>query len=239
MSLVGRGEIVDCGNPKLQIFITLNGVRTNPADLEFAIFDLADPANPAQTFPATGFQPVDPANDCPLGQRLETGRFTALWTVPLDEPLTQHKITWRFRAQQGQPQQEFESPFNVVSAAGSAESPDVQAFRARFPDFSDPVQYPPELVSEVLSEAAECVDSECFGLKTDRARRYYAAHLLSYVTGGARAQGATSVRAGPAGKTWDAAKIRFEATSYGQRYIFLARSACGSGRVLCRSGVLT
>jgi hypothetical protein len=187
---------------------------------------------PVQTFPVAGFQAVDPGNNCPVGQRLSTGRFTSVWPVPLTEPLTNHKITWRFREVSGGIQQEFEQPFNVVSVAGAADPTDVAAFRARFPDFADPAQFPASLISLVLLEAYNCVDPVCFGAKTATAQNYYAAHLLAYATGGARAKGATSVTAGSASISWGDAKTGFATTAYGQHYQFLAR-ACGGGMVLC------
>ena len=146
-TLVQRGEVIDCSNPKLDVFTTVSGVKTNVAELEFAIFDIVDEQNPVQTFPPVGFQPVDPLNDCPAGQRLSTGRYTAVWTVPLTEPLTNHKITWRFRLNSGDPWQEFEQPFNVVTVAGSTGPVDVAEFRCRFPDFADTDQFPAELWS--------------------------------------------------------------------------------------------
>lgn len=109
----------------------------------------------------------------------------------------------------------------------------VAAFRLRFPDFVDDVQFSDDLIGLVLSEADNSVDSVCFGSQTTIARQYYAAHLLAYVTGGARAKGASSVAAGSANISWDTAKINFGATAYGQHYQFLARSECGGGRVLC------
>lgn len=232
-TLVERNEVIDCSNPKLDLFTTLNGVLTDVAELEFAIFDIVDPMNPVQTYPVAGFESLDPLNDCPVGQRLGTGHYTALWTVDAAEPLTNHKITWRFRLNLGDPQQEFEQPFNVVSAAGSTDPVDVAAFRTRFPDFADPNQFSADLIAEVLSEAIDDLDERCFGAtKIQRARQYYAAHLLTYPTGGARARGATSVTAGPASISWDAAKQNLSATAYGQRVQFMARM-CAGAKVLC------
>ncbi len=232
-TLVERLEVIDCSNPKLDVFITLNGVLVNPFSLTFAIFDIANPLLPVQTFPVAGFEPVDPANDCPVGQRISTGHLTSVWTVDVAEPLTNHKITWRFALNSGDAEQEFEQPFNVVSVAGAQDPVDVADFRCRFPDWADQAQFPPELISKALTEANNCVDAVCFGLKTDIAREYYAAHLLAYVTGGARAKGATNVSAGSASIGWDAAKMNLDATAYGQHYQFMARGECGSARVLC------
>ncbi len=231
-TLVERGEVIDCSNPKLDIFTTLNSVLANVAELSFAIFDINAPATPVQTFPVAGFEAVDPLNDCPVGQRISTGRFTAVWTVDLAEPLTNHKITWRFKLNTGDPEQEFEQPFNVVSVAGAVDPVDVAAFRERFPDYADQSQFPADLIALVLTEANNCVDANCFGLKITIARQYYAAHLLAYVTGGARAKGASSVAAGSASISWDTAKRDFASTAYGQHYQFLAR-ACTGGQVLC------
>ena len=233
-TLVARGEVIDCSNPKLDIFLTVSGVKTNPFDLEFAIFDIVDPGVPVQTFPlpAGTFEPVDPANDCPVGQRISTGRFTAVWTVDLAEPLTNHKISWRFRMTNGGTQQQFEQPFNVVSIAGSVDPVDVEAFRCRFPDYSDPTQFPAKLISLVLLEAVNCLDPTCFEDKLEIAQQYYAAHLLAYATGGARAKGASSVSAGSASISWDTAKLDFSSTAYGQHFKRLARM-CTGGQVLC------
>ena len=231
-TLVERGEVLGCSNQKLDLFTTLNGVPANVAELTFAIFDINVPAVPVQTFPVAGFESLDPLNDCPVGHRISTGRFTAEWTVDLAEPLTNHKITWRFKLNTGDPEQEFEQPFNVVSVAGAVDPVDVEAFRERFPDFADQSQFPASLISLVLTEANNCVDAVCFGLKTTIARQYYAAHLLSYGTGGARSKGASSVTAGPSSISWDTAKTNFAATAFGQHYQFLAR-ACTGGQVLC------
>lgn len=233
-TLVERGEVIDCSNPKLDLFITLSGVLTNPFDLEFAIFDIADPMNPVQTFPVAGFQSVDPGNDCPVGQRLSTGRFTAVWTVPLTEPLTNHKITWRFRLNSGDPQQEFEQPFDVVTIAGASDPVDVTAFRTRFPDFADPAQWPASLLTEIFNEAACLIDPTCFGAtKLAIATQYLVAHLASYATQGGRAGGAQSVSAGMASINWGAGANDLSATAYGQRYQKLARVHCGGPMVLC------
>lgn len=232
-TLVEPNEVIDCSNPKLDLYTHLSGVLTDVAELEFAIFDISIPATPVQTYPVAGFQVLDPANLCPIGHKLSTGRYTAEWTVPAAEPLTNHKITWRFRLTLGGAQQEFEQPFNVVTVSGGPDPIDVAAFRVRFPDFADVVQFPAELITEVLSEATDDLDEDCFGAtKIQRARQYYAAHLLAYNTGGARAKGATSVTAGSASISWDAAKQNFEATAYGQRFRFMARM-CAGGMVLC------
>lgn len=231
-TLVEPNEVVDCSNPKLDLFTSLNGVLTNVAEVSFAIFDIAIPAAPVQTFPVAGFQAIDPGNLCPTGQRLSVGRYTALWTVDGAEPLTNHKITWRFALTVGGTVQEFEQPFNVVAIAGGADPVDVEAFRCRFPDFADPAQWPAKLISLALEEACDDLDPLCFGLKLERAKQYYAAHLLAYATGGARAKGAASVAAGSASISFDTAKTGFEATAYGQRYIMMARM-CVGGTVIC------
>lgn len=109
----------------------------------------------------------------------------------------------------------------------------IASFRIRFPDFADVVQFPDALVGEVLSEAADDLDPECFGpSKIERAQQYYAAHLLAFQTGGARAKGASSVSAGSASISWDTAKMHFDATPYGQRFQFMARM-CTGAQVVC------
>ena len=232
-ALVQRGEVIDCSNPKLDLFTTVSGVKTNVFSLEFQIFDINVPAAPVQTFPLAGRESIDVDNDCPTGQRLSTGRYTALWTVDLAEPLTPHKISWFFRLTASVPEQFHEQPFDVVSVAASVDPLNVQQFRTRFPAYADQLQFPTDLLIEVLDEAIACVDPACFGPDfTVRAQNYLAAHLLAYSTDGARAKGATSVRAGSAGITFDAAHMNLQATGYGQRYLMLARK-CTGGMVVC------
>lgn len=231
-TLIARDETIDCSNPKLDIFIDLDGILVDVEALEFAIFDIDDPMVPVQTFPVAGFQALDPANSCPVGQKISVGRYTAVWVVPSAEPLTDHKITWRFRLNAGDPFQEDEFTFNVVTVAGSQDPADVAAFRKRFPDFADAMQWPANLISCVLGEASEELDPNCFGTDLEKAKRYYAAHLLSYPTGGARAKGASSVAAGPANISWDTAKENLAATAYGQQLRRLMRM-CTGGQVVC------
>lgn len=231
--LVEPNEVIDCSNPKLFLFTTLNELLTNVAEAEFAIFDIVDPMFPVQTFPVAGFQAINVTDLCPTGQRISTGKYTALWTVAAAEPLTSHKITWRFRLNLGDPQQEEETPFNVVSVAGSTDPINVALFRGRFPDFSDPIQFPAALLLEVLNEAQFVLDPTCFGpLLYDVAVRYLAAHLLTFTTGGARARGANAVSAGSASVSWDTSRTNWGATAYGQKVLSLAR-LCTGATIVC------
>ncbi len=223
--------VVDCSNPLLDIYTTLNEVLANPATLEWIIFDITNEAAPVQVFPLAGRFTVNQSL-CPTGQRIALGHFTALYTVPAAEPVGKRKIRW-FINYVGQSEFVIEQPFDITTdTVPTGETAATTAFRARFPDFADLTQFPSELILLVLDEATNDVDAICFELKITRARQYYAAHLLSYVTGGARAKGATSVAAGSASISWDTAKLNFGATAYGQHYQFLAR-ACGGSQVLC------
>lgn len=106
------------------------------------------------------------------------------------------------------------------------------SFRIRFPDFADAVQFPDALILEALDEASFFVDTLCFGTQTERARQYFAAHLIAFVTSGARAKGVSSVGAGPSSLSFETARLNFAATAYGQRYQLMARS-CTGAQVLC------
>lgn len=231
-TIIARNEVLDCSNPKLDIFTVSGPTRVDVFSLEFIIFDIAIPAAPVQTFPVAGRATVD-LTACPGGDRLGVGHYHAEWTVDALEPLTPHKISWFIKLLGTSPEVISEQPFDVVSVVGVTDPADVEAFRLRFPDFADQTQFPASLITLVLNEATVDLDPTCFGtLLIEQAKQYYAAHLLAYVTGGARAKGASSVSAGSASISWDTAKMDFNATAYGQRYVFMARM-CTGATVVC------
>lgn len=231
--LVQRGEVLGCANPKLTLDVEFGGVLVDPISVEFAVFDM-DTGSPVQTFPGTPgtFEPLI-LTDCPTGQRLATGQYAASWTVDAAQPQTLHRITWQWQRSALEPIETLDFDFNVAAVVATAvESPQVCAFRARFPGASDPLEVPAELIELALEEATEDVGEAVFGARVDRARRYYAAHLVFFATDGARASGANSVTAGSASVTYGEAKRDFAATSYGQQYTMIARRMTGGG-VVC------
>lgn len=231
--LVQRSEVLGCANPKLTLDVVFGGVLVDPISVEFAVFDM-DTGSPVQTFPVTpGTSQALTLTDCPTGQRLATGQYAANWTVDAAEPQTLHRITWRWQRSATDPVETLDFDFNVAAVVATAvESPEVCAFRARFPDASDPLEVPGELIELALEEATLFVSDAVYGAKAELARRYYAAHLLFAATGGARAKGATLVAAGSASVAYDAARQDFSTTIYGQQFRFIARSVTGGG-VVC------
>lgn len=221
--------VVDCSNPLLDIWTTLNGIVTDPVTLEWIIFDITNEAVPVQLAPAAGRFLVDAA-DCPTGQRLALGRYTALYTVPSGELVGKRKIRW-FINYAGHSEFRLEQPFDITTdTVPTGETPATTAFRARFPIFADINQFPAELILLVLQEAIDGLDPLCFGSQLERAQQYYAAHLLAFVTDNGRLK--TSVTAGPSSISWDAAKEGLSSTGFGQHYQMMARRGCGA-QVLC------
>lgn len=136
MALVARNEVINCANPRLDIYLKKSGVDVDVAILEFQIFDISTPAKvitPLQVFPVIvdDREPLDPTQDCPTGHRLSTGHFTAEWTVPIDQALGSHEIRWFFKETAPSPEETFEEEFEVSSIAASSADlyVTVQSFR--------------------------------------------------------------------------------------------------------------
>lgn len=73
----------------------------------------------------------------------------------------------------------------------------VAEFRTRFPEFSDPAEYPDPRIQLFIDDSVEDIGSEetrwCG--KYDRAQAYYVAHLISSADG--TATGSSSAKVGP------------------------------------------
>lgn len=116
MPALTRNEVSDCSNPKLDVYTNDSyGVPTNVAQLEFQIFEkVTDPNNPIQVYPLSGRQSVN-LNACPVGDRVETGRYVARYVVPASAPLGTHEIRWFVKATVGSQEQYFNEEFQVNS----------------------------------------------------------------------------------------------------------------------------
>lgn len=116
MASVARDEAINCSNPKLDLFTTVNGYSVDVAVLEYAIFE------DDGTTVVVARTALDPATDCPTGARLSTGRYSlgpTGWTVPSALPLGTYKITWYFQLTASSPEQSFTEDFEVLSVVGN------------------------------------------------------------------------------------------------------------------------
>jgi len=120
MAALARGQTSDCTQPILDLFTTVNGVRTDMHAVSFRIYEkVTDPNNPVQVYPAVvgDKEPVDVVNLCPTGQKLGTGRYVALYTPPLAALLGTHLIEWFFQLTVSSPEQNFCEEFEVLPEA--------------------------------------------------------------------------------------------------------------------------
>lgn len=122
MAALARGQSSSCTNPVLDLFTTVNGVLTDVAELEYTISEeITTPGTPIQVFPVAGRATVDVATLCPTGDKLSTGRFVALWDVPLTELIGTHLICWFFKLTPTSPEQTSSEDFEVIAEViGSA-----------------------------------------------------------------------------------------------------------------------
>lgn len=113
-----RGEVSDCSNPKLDVFTRdQNGVPINVSELSFQIFDkVTNPGTPIQIYPNSGRQNVD-LNPCPTGNRVDTGRYVAVYTIPLNSPIGTYEIRWYTKLTPSSPEQTFSEEFEVLADA--------------------------------------------------------------------------------------------------------------------------
>lgn len=230
-----RSEVVDCSNPKLDIYLTTGpgGPLVDPFILEYTISDNTG-GSPVQVFPATGRATVDLA-DCPTGEKLGTGHYVALWTVPDTEPLGSHLLCWFFKASSGSPENTSQEDFDVAAITGAPDFDNVTVatFRIRFPQFASVSS---ELIQVVIDEACRRIgDGTCFGTRLTDAKHYLAAHLLE-LAGAARGAGKASVSAGAASVSYitqTAGPESYDITGYGRLYRDLFRMCGPAARVLC------
>lgn len=114
MPALARNQASSCSNPILDIFTKVNGVLTDVAVLEFAIFeDVTTPGTPIQVYPGSGRQAVNLAL-CPTGEKISTGRFVAEYTPPITELIGTHIIVWYFKLTLASPEQSFSEEFEVL-----------------------------------------------------------------------------------------------------------------------------
>jgi len=120
MPALTRGEVSDCSSPKLDVFMRDGtGVPVNVAELSFQIFEkVTTPGTPIQVFPAAaGTRQVVNLNACPAGDRVNTGRYVAVWTAPLNAVIGTWEVRWFTRLTAGSPEQTFAEEFEVLSSA--------------------------------------------------------------------------------------------------------------------------
>lgn len=115
-----RGELVDGGNAKLEVFFTDSAAGGGLIDvntLEFTISEReSSPPTLTQTFPATGRQTVDVTALFPTGDKLGTGHYAARYTVPITQVLGEHVIKWFYKVTPTSPEKCFAEEFQVEAA---------------------------------------------------------------------------------------------------------------------------
>jgi hypothetical protein len=106
-------------------FLTVNGVLTDAAVVEFRIFDITGGLPGTQVFPATVGDWEDVSN---APGHFSVGSYYAYdnanaqgWTPPLTQPIGTHRIEWRWKITAGAPYQSGAEDFEVlVQSAGSS-----------------------------------------------------------------------------------------------------------------------
>ena len=117
MPALARLQPSNCANPVLDIFTHVGGVLVDISVLQFQIFEkVSDPLVPHQVYPPVvgTRQDVDVVNLCPLGQKLTTGHYVAIWTPPVDELVGTHEIRWFFKLTPSSPEQTMREEFEVL-----------------------------------------------------------------------------------------------------------------------------
>jgi hypothetical protein len=94
MVRIALGDSSDDVTPILDVQISSGGVLTDPATLEFVIYDLTS-GSPVQVFPVSGRQAIVIAAP-PTGSQIATGHFFAPWTAPTTLNVGTHRIDWFF-----------------------------------------------------------------------------------------------------------------------------------------------
>jgi hypothetical protein len=96
-----------------------SGVPVNVSEVSFQIFEkISTPGTPIQTFPLpAGTRESVDLNACPTGDRVDTGRYVAVYTVPLDALIGTWEIRWFTKLTPGSPEQTFAEEFEVLSSA--------------------------------------------------------------------------------------------------------------------------
>lgn len=118
---IARGQQSSCADPVLDLWTTVGGLKVDLDSLEFTISELVtDPDNPTQVYPGVGRATVDVTQSCADGGgRISLGHWVADWTVPDNELVGNHVITWFFKLTAASPEQTFTELFEVVPVVGS------------------------------------------------------------------------------------------------------------------------
>lgn len=123
MAAIAPGQTANCSNPVLDVYFQGAGILTDVASLEYIIFDNTNQNSPVQVYPSSGRATVNLA-DCPTGGRLSKGHYCASWTVPDDEVIGSHAITWFFKLTNTSPEQTFTETFEVLPVVGGSSDND-------------------------------------------------------------------------------------------------------------------
>lgn len=115
MPALARLQTSDCANPALDIFTSVNGVLANIFSAEYQIFDKTS-GTPVQVYPVTlgNRATVDVNQLCPAGQKISTGRYVALWTVPSAAPVGTYEIKWYIKLTSSVAEQVYIEEFEVL-----------------------------------------------------------------------------------------------------------------------------
>jgi hypothetical protein len=102
----------------LDIFTKVSGVPTDVSELAFQVFEkVTNPGSPIQVYPATvGARQSVNMNLCPVGGKLNTGRYHASYTVPLNAIIGTYEIRWFFKLLPSSSEQQFFEEFEVLGA---------------------------------------------------------------------------------------------------------------------------
>lgn len=109
MTALLRDEVVNCTNPKLDVFLQTSGNPVNVYSLEWRIVNASD----VQVYPPSGRAVANIGVDCPTGDRIATGHYVARYTVPDLEAAELHRIDWYFKLFATSPEQKFSEEFDV------------------------------------------------------------------------------------------------------------------------------
>lgn len=121
MPSIERLQSSNCANPVLDVYFKKASIPIDVASLEFAIFErVTNPPNLIQTYPLAGRETVDVGDLCPVGHKLETGRYVAEWDVPASEPVGAHEIHWYWKETLAHPERLFCQEFDVLLPAGAS-----------------------------------------------------------------------------------------------------------------------
>ncbi len=113
MASVARGETIDCTNPKIDVFTSVNGVRVDVTALSYRILD----PDATEIVASTA---VDVAQDCPTGERIALGNYVITpWTVPVGGQLGTWTVEWSITLAAGVPVEIFIEEFEVLAVAGA------------------------------------------------------------------------------------------------------------------------